>query len=117
MARRTEDGGEADAADGERPAGEQSVGQPVPELAELTEERLATHREAAQRGGLPDDDGDRDAVQVAVAHGRRQQLGQEAEAGDAGAHAHHPGHHGQHSGDRDGPVRDRWSVRAAPRRR
>jgi hypothetical protein len=44
------------------------------------DEVLGVHREAEQLRKLRDDDGDRDAHQIAQAHRHRQQFGQEAES-------------------------------------
>ena len=91
-----EDQREAQPTDGERPAVEVAGAQPAVHVANLSCERLARHGESAQLGELPDDDRDRDAVQVAVAHGRREQLGEEAEARQPGKDAHDAGDDRQH---------------------
>ena len=62
---------------------------------DLGEQPPALDREAAQPRELPDQDGDGDPVQVAELHRPRQQLGHEAQPGDAGDQDDQPGDDGE----------------------
>ena len=59
----------------------QAVGDALDEGPRLGDQAVGVGREAEELGQLADQDGQRDAVQVAVADGRREEVGDEAEAG------------------------------------
>jgi hypothetical protein len=78
--------------------------EPRDEVADRRDEALAVDREPEQLRQLIDDDGHGDAHQVAEAHGRRQQLGHEAEARQTTGEHDRPHEEGEHPGERD-PLR------------
>ena len=52
----------------------------------LSDDRVAARAEPEQPGQLADDDDQRDAVEVALPHGSRQEIGQEPESGERRPH-------------------------------
>jgi hypothetical protein len=72
------------------------------EAADLPDEALGADAEAEQLGQLPDQDGERQAVQVAHDGRLGQQVRHEAQAGDRPADQQHRHQDRQHRGQRDG---------------
>ena len=89
--------------------------QPCDEGAALADQVVAAGREPEQRRQLAHQHRQGDAVHVAVADRLGQQLGDEAEAGDAGQHADRARHQRHHRGQRDRRAAGRRPRAAAPR--
>ncbi len=81
----------------------------VPDAAQerpgLREESLRVGREPEQRRELPDDDRQRDAVEVAVPDRHRQEIGDEAHVREARHRAQHPHQDREHPGQGERSVR------------
>ncbi|MNF79943.1 hypothetical protein D3C84_621740 [compost metagenome] len=82
-------------------AGQDGLGQ----LPDITQGSCVLDGYAEQLGQLTGEDGEGDAVHVAVADRLGQQLGDEAQAQQAGEDAHQAGNHRHHAGQGDGAHR------------
>jgi hypothetical protein len=74
------DGGQAE---GERPRVRQPVQHALRERLRFGDDVVTRHGEPEQLGQLADDDGQRDAVEIARPDGHREQVGDEAQPEDA----------------------------------
>ena len=77
----------------------------VDERAELVDEAVRVGREPAELGQLADDDREGEPVHVADLHLLREEVGDEAELGDAEADLDERDQEGHHAGQRDRPRR------------
>ena len=76
---------------------------PVDEGAAALEDAVAVRAEPEQPGQLADHDDQRDAVEIALPHGRGQEVGQEPEPGDRRPDDDQADEDRQQTGQRDGP--------------
>ena len=99
------DDDQAEQADGQRRRHRLAVGQPLGEAGRFRDESVGIDREAEQFWELADEDREGEAVHVADLGRLGQQVGHEAQLGDAGEHGHHPDQQREHRGERDGTLR------------
>ena len=85
-----EDQDQAEQTDRERRRHRLAVGQPLDEADRLGDEPVGVDREAEQLGELADQDREGEPVHVADLGRLGQQVGDEAQLGDAGEHGHRP---------------------------
>ena len=100
-----QDDGQAQETDAQRPGVRQAVGDTLEEGHRLRHEAAGVGGEAEQLGQLADEDDDREAGQVACAHGVGEQVRDEAELSQARPDGDQPHQEGQHPRQRDSRVR------------
>ena len=99
------DDDQAEQADGQRAAATVSPLASLGEAGRFRDESVGIDREAEQFWELADEDREGEAVHVADLGRLGQQVGHEAQLGDAGEHGHHPDQQREHRGERDGTLR------------
>ena len=100
-----EDHHEAERSDRKRGGHRLAVGDTVDEPPQLGDEAVGVDGEPEQLRQLPDQDRHREAVHVADHRRLRQQVGDEAELGDAAEHHDGADEEREHRGERDRPRR------------